>query len=227
MLPWLKSKYEVPAFDFELPGVTSISVDTHKYGYASKGTSVILYRNHELRRFQYYTTSEWPGGLYFSPTFAGSRAGAPSAQCWAAMVSLGEKGYRQAALRIAKAAEEIKKGITEIPELELMGDPLWVIAFRSPSLNIYSVLSEMTQLGWNLNGLHKPSCLHICVTLLHTKTGVTKRFLRDLKKSVAAVKANPEKKEGMAPVYGMAATLPAGGLVSDMLKHYLDHTYEV
>ena len=93
VLPWAeKLGYPVPEFDFRLPGVTSISADTHKFGYAAKGTSVILYRTPELRRYQYYTISDWPGGLYFSPTFAGSRPGALSATCWATMLSLGEDG---------------------------------------------------------------------------------------------------------------------------------------
>jgi len=92
VLPWAeKLGYAVPPFDFRLPGVTSMSADTHKYGYAAKGTSVVLYRGLELRHFQYYTATDWPGGLYFSPTFAGSRPGALSAMCWAAMVSLGER----------------------------------------------------------------------------------------------------------------------------------------
>ena len=84
--------YEVPAFDFRLPGVTSMSADTHKYGYAAKGTSVVLYRGLALRRYQYFTTTDWPGGLYFSPTFAGSRPGALGAACWAAMLSIGQDG---------------------------------------------------------------------------------------------------------------------------------------
>ena len=79
LLPWIeKAGFDVPRFDFRLPGVTSISADTHKYGYAAKGTSVLLYRNEELRRYQYFTATEWPGGLYLSPTFAGSRPGALS-----------------------------------------------------------------------------------------------------------------------------------------------------
>ena len=80
VLPWAKKLgYPVPAFDFSLPGVTSISADTHKFGYAAKGTSVVLYRGQELRRFQYFVAADWPGGLYCTPTFAGSRPGALSA----------------------------------------------------------------------------------------------------------------------------------------------------
>ena len=91
-------------FDFRLPGVSSISADTHKYGYAAKGTSVVLYRGAELRHAQYFALTEWPGGLYMTPTFAGSRPGALSAACWAAMVSIGEDGYLDAARRILAAA---------------------------------------------------------------------------------------------------------------------------
>ncbi len=228
ILPWIERLgYPVPPFDFRLPGVTSMSADTHKYGYAAKGTSVVLYRGQELRRYQFYKTSEWPGGLYFSPTFAGSRPGALSAACWAAMVSLGEKGYRDAAEKIMTAAKKIKKGIESIPELYILGDPLWVIAFASKELDIYRVMDRMTHAGWSLNGLHKPSCVHICVTLRHAAPGVAERFVRDLKKAVAHVKKHPAAEGGMAPVYGLAASFPVRSAVEDMLDAYLDTLYKV
>ena len=85
--------YEIPEFDFTLAGVTSMSCDTHKYGYASKGTSVVLYRNKDLRRAQYFCYPEWTGGLYVTPTIAGSRPGALSAACWASMMAMGEDGF--------------------------------------------------------------------------------------------------------------------------------------
>ncbi len=228
ILPWLeKLGYAFPTIDFRLPGVTSISADTHKYGYAAKGTSVVLYRDADLRHYQFYKTTEWPGGLYFSPTFAGSRPGALSAACWASMVSLGEKGYLDAARRIIAAAEKIRKGVAEIPGLRIMGDPLWVIAFGSDELDIYRVMDFMTHRGCSLNGLHKPSCVHICVTLRHTRPGVAERFLKDLKNAVEHVRQNPGEKGGMAPVYGMAATFPDRSAVSDMLDAYLDTLYKV
>ncbi|MFW6081750.1 MAG: pyridoxal phosphate-dependent decarboxylase family protein [Desulfosalsimonas sp.] len=228
LLPWAgELGYEVPAFDFRLPGVTSMSADTHKYGYAAKGTSVILYRGRQLRRYQYFTITDWPGGLYFSPTFAGSRPGALSAQCWAAMVKIGKQGYREAARQILSAAQEIKKGIREIRELYILGDPLWVIAFASDTLDIYQVMEQMGKKGWSLNGLHRPACLHIAVTLRHTLDGVTERFVSDLKEAVSYVKANPGEKGDTAPVYGMAATIPFRGLVEDMLERYIDEMYSV
>jgi sphinganine-1-phosphate aldolase len=223
VLPWAERLgYPVPKFDFRLPGVTSISVDTHKYGYAAKGTSVILYRGQELRHYQYYTATDWPGGLYFSPTFAGSRPGALSAACWAALTSIGVQGYMDATQKILGTADIIKQGIREIPELRVLGDPLFVVAFASDSLDIYKILDHMTHKKWSLNGLHKPPCAHICVTLRHTQPGVAERFVEDLLESVEYVKAHPEETGGMAPVYGMAATMPMRGLVGDMLKKYLD-----
>lgn len=227
VLPWAeKLGYPVPPFDFRVPGVTSMSADTHKYGYAPKGSSVVLYRGHDLRHYQYYTTADWPGGLYFSPTFAGSRPGALSAAAWAALVSMGEKGYLEATRRILETATAIKAGIREIPELCILGDPLWVIAFTSDTLNIYQVMDRMTERGWSLNALQRPPAVHLAITLRHTQPGVAERFLGDLKASVEDVKAHPEVQTGMAPVYGLAASVPAA-LVQEILRTYIDMMYEV
>lgn len=228
ILPWAERLgYPIPPFDFRLPGVTSISVDTHKYGYAAKGTSVILYRGTELRQHQYFTAVDWPGGLYFSPTFAGSRPGGLSAACWAAMLSMGEAGYLEASRKILKTGTLIRQGIEEIPELKVLGDPLWVIAFTSGELDIYRILDYMTAKKWSLNGLHKPASLHICVTLRHTQPGVAENFIQDLRSAVAHVKTTPSEATGMAPVYGMAASLPFRGIISDLLKKYIDLLYKV
>jgi glutamate/tyrosine decarboxylase-like PLP-dependent enzyme len=226
VLPWAaRLGYPVPRFDFALPGVTSISADTHKYGYAAKGTSVILYRGKELRHYQYYTANNWPGGLYCSPTFAGSRPGALSAACWAAMVSMGESGYLEAARRILETTTWLKREMETIPELRLLGDSLFVLTFDSPELDIYRILEVMGQRHWNLNALFQPPAVHLCVTLRHTQQGVAGRFIDDLKEAVAAVKANPGERGEVAPMYGMAATLPMRGLVDDLLKQYLDLLY--
>lgn len=228
VLPWAeKLGYPVPPFDFRLPGVTSMSADTHKYGYASKGTSVILYRGEDLRHYQYYKTTEWPGGLYCSPTFAGSRPGALSAACWASIVAMGEEGYMEATRKIMETATTIKEGVREIPDLHVLGDPLWVIAFGSKSLDIYQIMDLMAERRYILNPLHKPPCIHICVTLRHTQPGVAERFIEDLKSSVALVKKNPDMKRGMAPVYGMAAKMPVRGVVGELLEKYMDMLYRV
>ena len=228
ILPWVeKLGYKVPPFDFRLPGVTSISADTHKYGYAAKGTSVILYRNPELRHFQYFSITDWPGGLYNSPTLAGSRPGGLSAACWATMVSIGEKGYLAAARRIMETATWIKDEIAHIPELKVIGDPLFVIAFLSESLNVFQVLEYMTERKWGLNGLHLPPAIHLCVTLRHTQPGVKERLIQDLKAAVDFVKKNPQAPEGIGPVYGMAGSIETLGMVKHVLNWYMDTQYSV
>ncbi len=228
VLPWAeKLGYPVPVFDFRLPGVTSMSVDTHKYGYAAKGTSVVLYRTPELRRYQYFAATDWPGGLYASPSISGSRPGGLIAVCWAVMVKMGVDGYLEATRLIMKTAERIKQGINEIPELRILGDPLWIIAFTSDELDIYRVLDAMSGRGWSLNGLQYPPAVHIALTLRHTQPGVAERFLKDLRDSVDYVKKHPEERGGMAPVYGMAASLPFRGMVDGLLRRYLDLLYKV
>jgi len=112
ILPWAeKLGYEVPLFDFRLPGVTSISVDTHKYGYAAKGTSVILYRDSDLRRHQFFVYTDWPGGIYPSPTIAGTRPGGAIAAAWAIMNRLGQEGYLQIADTVMETTTRLKEGI--------------------------------------------------------------------------------------------------------------------
>ncbi len=229
ILPWAERLgYPVPPFDFRLPGVTSMSADTHKYGYAAKGSSVVLYRGNDLRQFQYYTVADWPGGLYLSPTFAGSRPGALSATCWAAMLSLGERGYTEAARRILETGARIRGGVAAIGGLRVLGDPLWVIAFTGDGddLDIFQVTENMSRRGWSLNGLQRPPAVHIAITLRHTLPGVADRFLADLRASVDEVRANPGVRTGLAPIYGMAAALPEG-VVRDLLGGYLDMLFEV
>jgi glutamate/tyrosine decarboxylase-like PLP-dependent enzyme len=143
------------------------------------------------------------------------------------MVSVGEEGYLENARLILEAAARIKKGIAEIPGLEVIGDPLFVIAFRSDELDIYQVMDTMTERGWNLNGLYKPACVHLCTTLRHAQPGVAERFLDDLRESVAYVRENPSAQGRMAPLYGMANTIPDRGVISDNLRSYMDGWYRL
>ena len=228
VLPWAeKLGYPVPPFDFRLPGVTSMSADTHKYGYAAKGTSVVLYRGSKLRRHQYYMITDWPGGLYLSPTLAGSRPGALSAACWAAMISIGEKGYLEATRRILETADLLKKAINEMPELYVFGNPLFNIAFASHELDIYAISDQMGQRGWGLNGLQHPPGVHLCLTLRHTQPGLAEHFIVDLQESVEWVRNHPNQVGSMGPIYGMASNVALGGAVRDILKDVLDIAYTV
>jgi glutamate/tyrosine decarboxylase-like PLP-dependent enzyme len=231
VLPWAERLgYRVAPFDFRVPGVTSISCDTHKFGYAAKGTSVLLWRDAAMRNRQYYATTDWSGGLYYSPTFAGSRPGALSAEAWAAMVTTGEDGYLDATKRVLEAADRLRRGIAETPGLRVLGDPLWVIAFtsdpRSGGADIYDVLDRMSRRGWSLNGLQDPAAIHLCVTLRHTNEGVVERFLTDLRGCLDDARTEPGGGL-MAPVYGMAAVPELRGDVDELLRTYCDVLYRV
>jgi sphinganine-1-phosphate aldolase len=216
----------IPDFNFDLPGVTSMSCDTHKYAYASKGTSVVLYRNKTIRHFQYFVYPDWSGGLYITPTLAGSRAGALSAAAWTSMIRLGHDGYMKNVDAILKTADEIKAGIKKIDGIKLLGDPVaMVVGFRGDGLNILKVSDNMTKKGWSLNSLQHPASVHICVTLRHI--GKAKKFLADLTDSVKVVKADPNgAPEGGNAIYGMASSMPAGPVV-DILRIYTDVTLKV
>ncbi len=229
ILPFIEMLgYPVTPWDFRVDGVTSISVDPHKYGYTPKGLSVVLYRGRDLRRYQYFTATEWPGGLYASPTLPGSRPGALSVAGWAAMVSIGRQGYLECARQIMETAKQIRKGIEQMPELKLMGEPLFLIAFTSAQEkpDIYQVLDQMAQRGWRLNALQRPPGVHIAVTIRHAQPSVAEAFLNDLRVALDYVKAHPDEKGEMAPIYGMANSLPFRGVVDEVLRRYLDALYD-
>jgi hypothetical protein len=143
------------------------------------------------------------------------------------MVKTGKNGYMAASRKILETASIIKKGIQEIPDLYILGDPLWVIAFGSKTLDIYRVMDYLTSKKWSLNGLHHPSCVHLCVTLRHTLPGVAERFIDDLKAGVEMVRNHPDANSPMAPIYGLAANLPARSAVGDLLERYIDLLYKI
>ena len=227
LLPWAERLGEaVPPFDFRLPGVTSMSCDTHKYGYAAKGTSVVLFRNAHLRHYSYFTMTDWPGGLYNSPTMAGSRPGALSAEAWAAMLDMGEEGYLAATRRVVDTCRAIRKGIVAIPELRLLGDSLLVAAFTSDQFEPYALQDLLSARGWNLTGLQLPAGLHLGVTLRTAQPGVAERFLSDLGAAVAELRANPARGSLMAPIYGLGQRIDTEVSLADVLTGYLDVQYE-
>jgi glutamate/tyrosine decarboxylase-like PLP-dependent enzyme len=228
ILPWgERLGHPIPRFDFRVPGVTSISADTHKYGYALKGTSVLLYRDAGLRRYQYFNYPDWPGGIYMSPGLSGSRSGGVVAATWAAMVSLGESGYLEIARRIFETAATIRDGVASIPGLEVIGEPTFLVAFRAPDLNIYHVNDHLIEKGWRLNALQLPPALHFCVTRPNTAAGVAAAFVSDLREAVEYAKhpARTEPKSGA--LYGLGGS-PSGNEVLNMLfAAALDAMYEV
>ena len=157
----------------------------HKYGYSAKGASVILYRTHELRKFQYFVMSSWPGGLYASPTMLGTRSGAPIAAAWAAIKAIGRDGYLKMAGEVMKTTQRLREGIESVPGLRVTGKPVMsVFSFTSDRHDIYRIGDELAKRGWNLDKLQFPPALHMTVSF--DNTGHEDEFLVALKESVAA-----------------------------------------
>lgn len=188
MLPFVRQLgYPVPDFDFGVPGVTSISVDLHKYAYAAKGASVILYRDRALRRHQFFATTDWSGGIYASPTMTGTRPGGAIAAAWAIMNYLGAEGYLEIADSVMKTTTKIKNGINALGDVRVLGDPpMSVLAIGSDTLDVYEIGDEMQARGWHIDRQQFPPSLHLTITHAHAQSA--DQFLDDLAQSVARVK---------------------------------------
>ncbi|KAF2433974.1 sphingosine-1-phosphate lyase-like protein [Tothia fuscella] len=242
LVPYLAiAGFDTEPFDFKLKGVTSISCDTHKYGFAPKGNSTILYRDKKLREYQYFVTPNWPGGVYGSPSIAGSRPGALIAGCWASMMSTGEDGYISACHKIVGAAKIIEDAIRThedlSTDLHVIGRPLVsVVAFSSRTLDIYAVSDAMTAKGWHLNALQNPPAIHVAVTLpivevVEQLLGDLKEVLQDVnerdRKAVAEGKGKRSLASGDASaLYGVAGSLPDKTIVKELAKAFLDTLYK-
>lgn len=180
LLPFLEDlDYPVPGFDFRIRGVSSISLDAHKYGYAPKGVSVILYKNRKLRRKQFFVHADWPGGIFASTTFMGTKSGGPLAGCWAVMNHLGRDGYRTIAGQLMRTTRAIIKGIEKQKDLHVIGSPdMSLLSFTSDSVDIFQVGDELGARGWHLDYLQFPDALHLTITPLNI--GKEVEFLKDL-----------------------------------------------
>ncbi|EJT51306.1 sphinganine-1-phosphate aldolase [Trichosporon asahii var. asahii CBS 2479] len=219
---------KIPKFDFELPGVTAISCDTHKYAFCPKGTSVIMYRSRELRRYQYYSMTDWVGGVYASPSMAGSRPGSVIAGAWAVLNHVGREGYLESAKQIIGAARHFKDEIRRrFPlDFEIMGDPqLSVVAIKSDTVNIYSIGDRMGKRGWHLNALSRPAGLHMAFTRLSAMS--VDKLLDDLAECLKEEKENPGKDSGdLVALYGIGQTSVGPAIVDEFAKTFLDVLYE-
>ncbi|XP_065916411.1 sphingosine-1-phosphate lyase 1-like [Dysidea avara] len=223
-----KAGFNIPPFDFRVKGVSSISADTHKYGFAPKGSSLIMYSSRQLRIKQFFAATEWPGGVYASPTMAGSRSGAIIATTWATMMNFGEEGYIESTRKIISTTQKIENGLRNIPGLYVMGKPqLSVVAVSSKDFSVYRLASEMKKKGWHLNYLQKPAGIHLAVTMRHTQEGVAEKFVTDARQSVEAIKKEPEGPlEGEGAFYGISQNIPDKSIVSDMALSFIELFYK-
>ncbi|HTW18183.1 MAG TPA: aminotransferase class V-fold PLP-dependent enzyme [Nocardioides sp.] len=182
---------DVPPWTFAVEGVTSISVDLHKYGYAPKGTSVLLHRSPELRRPQFFASAAWPGYTMLNSTMQSTKSGGPLAGAWAVLQTLGDDGYLRLARDVFAAVDRIVAGIAAPLRVVVPPDSTLVALATDDSCDPFTICDEMAARGWyvqpQMSYAGHPATVHLSVSAA-TLASVDE-FLAALSESVAAAVA--------------------------------------
>jgi glutamate/tyrosine decarboxylase-like PLP-dependent enzyme len=181
--------HQIPPWNLRVDGVTSISVDLHKFGYTSKGASVIMYASKRLRSYQGFITDQWLGGMYASSGMLGTKSGGAIAAAWAVMHFLGDDGYLRLTRSARVATEKLAHHISNHSELSLLAQPdallLSFVAREPQRLNVYAVADEMWARGWYVDRQEPPQSLHCTVNAVHES--VIDSMLADLDACISTV----------------------------------------
>lgn len=228
MLPWLeKLGYAIPPWDYRLAEVTSISADVHKFGYGAKGASVLTYRSMELMRHQFVVTTDYPGGIYISPTLLGTRPGGPIAAAWAGLRHLGEDGYLRLADALMEGAKRFRAGLATMPGFRIVGLPCMnLVAFTTTDSrpDIFVIADQLEEKGWMVERQQSPDCIHL--TILPTNVGVIDSYLNDLAEAYTYAEHHPgATARGNAAIYGLMAHIPFRGMVEKSVRRIMEDLY--
>jgi glutamate/tyrosine decarboxylase-like PLP-dependent enzyme len=202
-LPYLERLgVQVTPWHFGVEGVTSISVDLHKFGYTAKGASVIMYRTGELRSHQAFVTDNWLGGFYGSSGVLGTKSGGPIAAAWAVLHHLGDNGYLCVTREARDTAMAIADHVRAHPQLSLRAEPdttlVCIGAAHHTTLDVFAVADALATRGWYVDRQQPPPSIHLTVNAVHART--YREFLSDLDAAVDEVTARAAK--GTAGAYG-------------------------
>ena len=196
MLPYFRRLgCDIPPFDFSVPGVTSMSMDLHKYGFAAKGASVILHRNADIRRFQIYSCADWTGYTIVNATVQSSKSVGPMAAAWAVLNFVGDQGYLDVARSLLEATNRLIEGVGQIDGLEVLATPeMNLIAFTSDTVNIFHIIDEMKARNWyiqpQLRYRDAQASIHLSVN--PNNVPLVEEFLTDLAASTESARSLPE-----------------------------------
>jgi sphinganine-1-phosphate aldolase len=186
-----KAGFSVPAFDFAVPGVTSISADLHKFGFCPKPASTVFYRSADRAACQPFEMEDWPGGKFATATLVGTRPGGAVAGAWATLQGMGEQGYVTTARQIMELAQAYRRGIEAIG-LTVIGEPdLSILCFTSSELDMLRVGEVMATRGWLPGLVREPHAMHLMLSMLHAPA--LEDYLRDLRDAVAQVRKESGK----------------------------------
>lgn len=186
---------EITPFDFSVPGVTSISMDLHKYAFAPKGASTVLYRNDRIRQHQIFTWSDWPGYALVNPTVQSTKSGGPMAATWALLTHLGMEGYLKEAAKLKGGMETIVAGVESIEGLRVLGKPeMSLIAVACEGLSVFRLSEEMRKLGWMMHPQMKMGELveNFHLTLMPCNVPQLDNWVDDLARTTAALRSETE-----------------------------------
>ncbi len=192
LLPYFKRLgAPVPDFDFSVPGVSSISVDLHKYAYCPKGASIILYRNKALRKHQIFACSRWVGYTIVNNAVQSSKSGGPMAAAWAVLHFVGDAGYLEIARRKMETTARIAEGISRIAGLRLLARPdMTLVSFTADGIDVFAIIDEMNRRGWYVQPAlaYDNSPAHVHLSIGASNVGREEAFLDDLSASVDAAR---------------------------------------
>ncbi|MFO0664362.1 MAG: aminotransferase class V-fold PLP-dependent enzyme [Polyangiaceae bacterium] len=217
---------KVPQYDFAVDGVTSMSMDLHKYAYCPKGASVVLYKNRDLRKHQIFTCAGWNGYAMVNPTVQSTKSGGPVAAAWATMHAVGNAGYKERARSMLEATRKLCKGIDAIPGLKVIGNPeMCLVAFVSEGFSIFHLIDAVNKRGWYVQAQLQahdgaiPESAHLTVTTM--SEALADEFLADLAASIPEAKAASfgPLAETFLP---MAKQLSSADMSDDMIRGMLE-----
>lgn len=181
---------EIPPFDFEVPGVHSMSADLHKYGYCAKGASTVLFRSEALYQYMPFDFDNWSGTQMVTPTLAGTRPGGAISAAWAVMNHMGIAGYCEKQALVTKARAQIEAGLRQLG-FKILGEPkLGLMAFHHPDFHAYALWGKMAEKGWFTSLTKDPPSLHLMLSPKHAE--VANVYLADLEKSMTEITPDTE-----------------------------------
>jgi glutamate/tyrosine decarboxylase-like PLP-dependent enzyme len=213
----------VPDFEFNVPGVTSISMDLHKYAFAAKGASTILYRNKDLRKYQMYACANWSGYTVINATVQSSKTAGPVAAAWAVLHFFGDQGYLEIARQVLDATRRVAAGIKQIDGLRLLSQPdMNLVAFTSDTVNVFHIIDEMKTLGWyvqpQLGFQSSKENIHLSINPASAKW--VDAFLSDLRVCVEKAR-NLKSGELAATIKSALANVDPASLTEESLSQML------
>ncbi len=187
--------FDIPDFDFSVPGVTSISADMHKFGYALKNASTVLYRNKDIRKHQIFAETSATSYALVNPTLLSSKSGGPMAGAWAMLKYFGREGYEKLFGEVMEGTKKLIDGINATGDLHVLGNPqMCIFSFASDTINVFQLADVMAKRGWYLQPQFSTdkSPLNLHITMNYSSVSEVDEFLAELPEGIKEVKESKE-----------------------------------